>query len=249
MLRHTLPALLLGALALGLASPASAQSTDPSFRLVNNTRHVVQEVFASPSNERNWGQNRLGTESIAAGANHIVRLAPGPCENDLRIVYQGGLAEERRRINTCALVDLPLPLVTNAPAGAVPPSPRPAQPPQAQPAQPTQPTQPIPPQAQAPARPPATAPTQAPGPQQGNPSFNLVNQSSRVIDEFYASPASARDWGQDRLGNEVVQPGANFAVRLPQGECVYDLRAVFQGGGNQERRGVNTCTLDNYIVR
>ena len=237
MPRHTLPALLLGALVLplALANPASAQNTapsnDPSFRLVNNTRHVVLEVFASGANERNWGQNRLGTETIAAGANHIVRLPLGSCENDVRIVYQGGLAEERRRVNTCNLTDLQLPLVANAPVQQAQPrqAPQPQQP-QAQPRQ----VQPQPPQG---------------GPTTGNPSFNLLNQSNRVIEEFYASAASARDWGQDRLGDAVVQPGGSFAVQLPQGECVYDLRAVFQGGGNQERRGVNTCALDNYVVR
>ena len=232
MIRRTLLALLLaGLVAPGLAPGAKAQSTDPSFRIFNNTRHVVNEVYASVANERNWGNDRLGNEIINPGANHIVRLPQGECTYDIRIVYQGGLAEERRRINTCNLTDLQLPLVTNAPV---------------QQAQPRQAPQPQQPQQQ-----PRQVQPQAPqgGPTTGNPSFNLLNQSSRVIEEFYASAASARDWGQDRLGDAVVQPGGSFAVQLPQGECVYDLRAVFQGGGNQERRGVNTCALDHYIVR
>lgn len=222
MLRRTLLALALFA----LAAPAFAQGNDPSFRVVNNTRHVVNEVYASPSSERNWGQDRLGNDVIAPGANYIVRLSPGTCEYDVRVVYQGGLAEERRRINTCNLTDLQLPLVANAPAQARQQQARPAPPP---------------PQGQ--------QQQGQDGPRTGNPSFNLVNQSGRVIEEFYASPASASDWGQDRLGDDVVQPGQSYAIRLPQGECVYDLRAVFQGGGNQERRGVNTCALDNYVVR
>jgi hypothetical protein len=163
---------------------------------------------------------------INPGANYIVRLPAGACEYDVRIVYQGGLAEERRRINTCNITDLQLPMVANAPAQSAQPRQQPAPQPQGRP-----------------------APAPQSGPQQGNPSFNLVNQSGRVIEEFYASPASANDWGQDRLGDDTVQPGQSYAIRLPQGECVYDLRAVFQGGGNQERRGVNTCALDNYVVR
>ncbi len=234
MLRRTLLALLLAGLAgSGLAPGARAQSNDPSFRIVNNTRHVVNEVYASAANERNWGNDRLGNDIINPGANYIVRLPQGECTYDVRIVYQGGLAEERRRINTCNLTDLQLPLVPNAPVQQAQPRQAPQQPPQQQQAQPRQ-NQP---------------PAQQGGPATGNPSFNLVNQSGRVIEEFYASAASARDWGQDRLGDAVVQPGASFAVQLPQGECVYDLRAVFQGGGNQERRGVNTCALDNYVVR
>jgi hypothetical protein len=235
MLRRTLPAVLL---ALGLAPGAQAQQNDPSFRIVNNTRHVVNEIYASSSNERNWGQDRLGRDVVNPGANYIVRLQPGDCTYDVRVVYQGGLAEERRRINTCNITDLQLPLVANAPVQqGDQPQRQPQQGPQAQP----QPG----PQAQ-----PQPGPQGQQGPRTGNPSFNLVNQSGRVIEEFYASPGSARDWGQDRLGNDTVQPGQSYAVRLPEGECVYDLRAVFQGGGQpQERRGVNLCVLDNYVVR
>ena len=46
-----------------------------------------------------------------------------------------------------------------------------------------------------------------------------------------------------------MQPGASFAVRLPEGDCNYDLRVVWQGGQSQERRNVNACNLTNYTVR
>ena len=96
-----------------------------------------------------------------------------------------------------------------------------------------------------PAAPPA-APPQEP---QRNPSFNLVNQSGRVIEQFYASPSSHQGWGPDRLGNDVVQPGGRFAVSLPLGECRYDLRVVWRGGDAQERRNLNTCEMNDYVVQ
>jgi len=199
--------LALPALAL-LAQPVLAQSNDPSFRVVNNTPDVVNEVYASPANQRSWGHDRLGTEVIRAGASQIIRLPiDGNCVYDIRVVFQGGRAEERRGVNTCNLTDFVL-------GGAAPPQ-------QAQPR----------------------------GGQQANPSFNLVNRSGRVIEEFYASPASQGSWGPDRLGEEIVQPGASFAVRLPIGECNYDLRVVWAGGQSQERRGVNTCAIADYVVR
>ena len=217
MLRRVLLAALFGALAW--VGPLRAQTNDPSFRVVNNTPNVINEVYASPSNERSWGQDRLGTEVIAPGGLHIVRLpADGNCNYDVRIVYQGGSAEERRNLNTCQMVDLVLG------GGAAPP--------------------------------PRTAGPQGGGnraqpgsQQQGNPSFNLVNQSGRVIEEFYALPSAQQNWGPDRLGDEIVQPGATFAVRLPQGDCNYDIRVVWQGGQSQERRNVNMCALTNYTVR
>ena len=36
---------------------------------------------------------------------------------------------------------------------------------------------------------------------------------------------------------------------LPQGECSYDIRVVWQGGESQERRNMNMCALTNYTVR
>ena len=207
MLRRALLAALFGLLAgPAFAQPAATPAADPSFRIVNNTPNVINEVYASPASQRNWGHDRLGAEIVAPGAKQIVRLPPdGGCVYDIRVVYQGGTAEERRGLNTCTMTDLVV--------GAATARPR---------------------QLQA---------------QMGNPSFNLVNQGGRPIEEFYASPSSQQNWGQDRLGDATVAPGANHPVRLPQGECTYDLRVVWQGGEAQERRNVNTCTMNNYVVK
>jgi hypothetical protein len=85
--------------------------------------------------------------------------------------------------------------------------------------------------------------------QTGDPSFNLVNRSSRVIYEAYASPSSQNTWGQDRLGQNIVPAGRNFVIRLPQGECIYDVRVVYdrQGGEPEERRNINLCNLTEVV--
>ncbi|MBR0683540.1 hypothetical protein GXW74_23850 [Roseomonas eburnea] len=81
--------------------------------------------------------------------------------------------------------------------------------------------------------------------QTGDPSFNLVNRSGRVIYEAYASPSSDSNWGADRLGQNIVPAGRSFVIRLPQGECIYDVRVVYdrQGGPAEERRNINLCNL------
>jgi hypothetical protein len=197
MLRRAFVAALLGL----LAAPAKAQTGDPSFRIVNNAPRTVLEVYASPSNDRSWGHDRLGSEVIPPGGRHIIRLpADGNCIYDVRIVYQGGAAEERRNVNLCAVVDYVL-------GGGAPPA------------------------------------------QAANPSFNLVNQGRRTIREFYASPSSQQSWGPDRLGTEVVGPGQRFPVRLPVGECTYDIRIVFQDGEAREQRRINACGIVDYVVR
>ena len=204
MFRRLLAAALLTLLAI---PAAQAQSNDPSFRVVNNTRNVVNEVYASPASERSWGTDRLGTEVIRPGATHIIRLPRGECVYDIRVVYQGGQAEERRGVNTCNITDFVL-------GAAATPAPTPAQP-------------------------------QA----GGNPSFNLVNQSGPGREEFYAPPSSEQNWGPDRLGADTVGPGSRFAIRLPQGECLYDLRIVFQGGEAREQRRVDACNTVDFVVR
>jgi hypothetical protein len=201
-------AAILAAAVIGLSAvSAAAQSNDPSFRIVNNTSHVVNEVYASPANERQWGHDRLGNDIIRPGGTHIVRLpVDGNCVYDVRIVYQGAQPEERRGVNLCALTDYVL-------GGGN-------------------------------AAPPRSQPQQG-----GNPSFNLINRSGRVIEQVFASPSSQDSWGTDRLGNDTVPPGQRFAIRLPLGECLYDIRIVFQGGQDQERLRVDACAITDYVVR
>lgn len=79
-----------------------------------------------------------------------------------------------------------------------------------------------------------------------NPSFYLVNRSSVPISRVFASPAGQPNWGEDRLGAGAIGPGRNGAIRLPaDGSCVYDIRVVYAGGRSDERRGLNTCEIDN----
>lgn len=171
----------------------------PAFRVVNNTTLVVNEVYASPTSSDGWGHDRLGAEVIGPGARQVVRLPAGECRYDIRIVFQGGTAEERRDIDTCRATDLVL-------GGGTP--------------------------AQA-----------------GNPSFNLVNRTGQMIEQLYASPSSTQNWGADRLGDKIVRPGQRLAVRLPQGECQYDIRVVLQGGTAREQRRVDACALTDYVVQ
>ena len=82
-----------------------------------------------------------------------------------------------------------------------------------------------------------------------NPSFYLVNRSSQAINEVYASPANASGWGTNRLADDQVSPGGNAAIRLlADGNCVFDLRFVYEDGHAEERRGVNTCNVDNVTA-
>lgn len=86
------------------------------------------------------------------------------------------------------------------------------------------------------------------GAQAPNPSFNVVNRASNVINEVYATKAGAATWGQNRIGGRPVPQGQTGPIRLPaEGSCVYDVRVVYANGQREERRGLNTCSVDNVF--
>ena len=203
----------------GLLPAAQAQTGDPSFSLVNRSNRTIYEAYASPSSDSNWGQDRLGQNVVPAGRNFVVRLPQGECIYDVRVVYdRQGGPAEERR--NINLCNL-TELVFDG---------RPQQGGQQQQQQQQQPRQ-----------------GQAQGPR-GNPSFNLVNQGQQTVMEVYASLATDQNWGPDRLGADTVAPGAVYPVRLPEGDCMYDIRFVYQSGQAQERRGVNLCEITNVTV-
>jgi hypothetical protein len=215
----------LGALALGLfglsAAPALAQQGDPSFNLVNRSGRLIFEVYASLATDQDWGRDRLGDKALPNGRSFTLRLPQGPCMWDLRVVYEraGGPSEDKRNINLCAVTEV---VFEGRQMGQAP--------------APQQRPQPAPPQ-----RGTQSGTT-------GNPSFNLVNQSRVTVMEAYVSLSTEQEWGPDRLGNDTVPPGRNFAIRLPEGPCLYDVRFVYEDGQADERRNVNLCDVTNLIL-
>lgn len=212
-------ALFAAALALGLTGPALAQSTDPSFNLVNRSGQTMLEAYVSAATDTNWGVDRLGRDVVPNGQSYAIRLPAGQCVNDIRVVYQDRRAEERRNVNTCALTDVEFRGQAAQAAPAAPTAPRPSG--------------------------PAIATPPAAGTAQGNPSFNLVNNTGRTIREAYASLSTDSNWGEDRLGADTVATGRTYPIRLPQGPCLYDVRVVLDNNQSQERRNLNLCDVTN----
>ena len=86
------------------AAPARG---NPSFVLVNRSGRTIQAAFASLSTDNNWGSDRLGASVVLpTGQRFDVRLPEGPCEWDLRVVYDDGRREDRMRQNLCAVTEV-----------------------------------------------------------------------------------------------------------------------------------------------
>jgi hypothetical protein len=78
-----------------------ARPPERAFVLVNRHNAPVEEVYASDTNETEWGDDRLSGTLERGGRQEVVLR--GGCEIDLRIVFGNGSAEERRGIDICAI--------------------------------------------------------------------------------------------------------------------------------------------------
>jgi hypothetical protein len=102
---------LLPTLAALALMPTAAFADDLVFKLINKSDYVVTELYASPSNVKNWEEDILGTDVLGSGETVNVTIADGrrACEYDLRIVFDDGDAIE----DTTDLCDTGTYTVTN----------------------------------------------------------------------------------------------------------------------------------------
>jgi hypothetical protein len=82
--------------------------------------------------------------------------------------------------------------------------------------------------------------------------INIVNRTSVTIREFYMTDVDTRGWGDDRLGQNVVEPGRALRVvptprQRSRGYCQFDMKIVFDNERTVERRGVNLCSTSNLV--
>jgi len=76
----------------------------------------------------------------------------------------------------------------------------------------------------------------------------IVNRSLDPIVEIYISSVRDNSWGNDLLGNDVLQSGFKMPLSpsIP-GECIYDIRVVYPRGVDEERRQINLCGESEII--
>ena len=216
--RRILAAICLSLVGL-LAVPALAQQGDPSFNLVNRSGRLIFEVYASRATDQDWGSDRLGDKALPNGRSFTLRLPQGPCMWDLRVVYERAGGTTEDKRNINLCAVTEVVFEGRQTAQGQQQRPQPAPQQRGTPSGPT-----------------------------GNPSFNLVNQSRVAVMEAYVSLSTEQEWGPDRLGNDTVPAGRHFAIRLPEGQCLYDVRFVYENGQSDERRRVNLCEVTNLIL-
>lgn len=91
------------------AGGGAAAGTNPDFRIVNRSNRAINEIYVSASTNNNWGRDWLGSNTLAPGRFWTITPREGTCVHDIRVVFNDGNAQERRRVNTCNLTDVTFP--------------------------------------------------------------------------------------------------------------------------------------------
>jgi hypothetical protein len=71
----------------------------------------------------------------------------------------------------------------------------------------------------------------------------VTNNSNYTITNFYGSYRDTDSWEKDILGRDVLYPGESILVDFTDGTgyCIFDMRAVYEGGYENVLWHVNVC--------
>lgn len=76
----------------------------------------------------------------------------------------------------------------------------------------------------------------------------VQNETDLTLRELYLAQPGAADRGPDRLGADVVAPGATLRLRLGRTrDCLFDVTAIYQGGSEEQRRRVDICRAPRLV--
>lgn len=99
--RITLLASLLIAL---VATPALADRTDSRIIIVNKSKWAIHEMYFSPTDETEWGEDQLGSQTIETGDQFT--LTGVPCDKwDVKVVDEDGDECVVQNVALCADAD------------------------------------------------------------------------------------------------------------------------------------------------
>ena len=76
----------------------------------------------------------------------------------------------------------------------------------------------------------------------GDRQASVANRFRLSITGLYVSPTSTDSWGDDRLGDAVLEPGRTLRLRLGrQRDCAFDVLAIYEDASREERLAQNLC--------
>jgi hypothetical protein len=102
---RTLAAATVAATLLTLA-PAIASAAPQDFALTNSTGYDIKSVFISPTASDEWGDDVLGQDELANGAEATIHFPGGrgeTCNWDLKVTYEDNTTAEWKNFDLCTI--------------------------------------------------------------------------------------------------------------------------------------------------
>lgn len=87
---------------LQTARPVTRPVCDTSFRVVNSSAVVVQQLFFGSSMQRAWGADQLGQDVLSPGQAKAYRASYSG-NYDFRVVWANGRTADLMAVNICAV--------------------------------------------------------------------------------------------------------------------------------------------------
>jgi opacity protein-like surface antigen len=77
---------------------------------------------------------------------------------------------------------------------------------------------------------------------------DIINKTGQTLTHFYASTSDTDDWEEDILGRDTLDNGETVEVDIDDGtgKCVFDFKAVFEGGQSLVKKGINVCKVSSF---
>jgi hypothetical protein len=87
--------------------------------------------------------------------------------------------------------------------------------------------------------------------QAGDADFTLVNRTGYDIREVYISAANRNSWGNDRMGDGVLENGKSKLFRFSdRASCKQDIQLVFDVDGSKvTAENMDLCEIDKITLK
>ncbi len=85
----------------------------------------------------------------------------------------------------------------------------------------------------------------------GDADFTLVNKTGYTIRSVYIAPAKSKTWGNDRLGDGVLDHGKQRLIKFSnKAQCVQSINITFDDDGSEvEWDGFDLCELNKITLK
>lgn len=85
----------------------------------------------------------------------------------------------------------------------------------------------------------------------GDADFTLLNRTGVALREIYISPANRDSWGNDRMGDGILDNGKSRLFKFSdKSACKQDLKVVFDDdSGDVVWKGFDLCEIDKVTLK